>query len=131
MSGNLMNYGWRISLLLLALLTVAACVSTGPGEIARPAVTDRLEAGKSTKGEVAAALGFPALVTYGPQGAETWDYYYVTEYPTPVDLVPVVNALSPGMNQGTKVLTVSYDLQGVVQNLQKSQLSGRAGTNPY
>ena len=37
--------------------------------------------GKSTKAEVTARLGFPALVTYGRKGAETWDYYYVTEYP--------------------------------------------------
>jgi len=55
----------------------------------------------------------------------------VTEYPTAVDFVPVVNSLSPGFKQSTRVLTVSYDRQGVVQNLQKSQLSGPAAVYPY
>ena len=76
-------------------------------------------------------MGFPALVTYGRKGAETWDYYYVTEYPQAVDFVPVAAALSPGFNQTTRVLTVSFDRQGLVQNLQQSRTTGKAEIYPY
>ena len=91
----------------------------------------RLETGKSTKAEVTALLGFPVLVTYGRKGEETWNYYYVTEYPQAVDFVPVMNSLSPGFKQTTRVLTVSFDRQGLVQNLQKSRTTGKAEIYPY
>jgi outer membrane protein assembly factor BamE (lipoprotein component of BamABCDE complex) len=126
-----MRHWLRISSVFFALLTVSACVSTGAREITQPATLGRLETGKSTKAEVTASLGFPALVTYGRKGAETWDYYYVTEYPQAVDFVPVVNSFSPGFKQTTRVLTVSFDRQGLVQNLQKSRTTGKAEIYPY
>lgn len=121
----------KIVAVFLALLLVQACVSTGVREITRPETTDRLEAARSTKAEVTALLGFPAIVTYGQKGEETWDYYYVTEYPTAVDFVPVVNSLTPGFNQSTRGLTVSFDRQGVVQNLQASRTVSKAEVYPY
>ena len=121
----------KTSLVFFALLTVSACVSTGVREITQPATLGRLETGKSTQAEVTACLGFPALVTYGRKGAETWDYYYVTEYPQAVDFVPVAAALAPGFNQTTRVLTVSFDRQGLVQNLQQSRTTGKAEIYPY
>ena len=121
----------KTSLVFFALLTVSACVSTGAREITQPATLGRLETGKSTKAEVTAWLGFPVLVTYGLKGAETWNYYYVTEYPQAVDFVPVAAALAPGFNQTTRVLTVSFDRQGLVQNLQQSRTTGQAEIYPY
>ncbi len=118
-------------MVFFALLTVSACVSTGAREITHSDTTGKLETGKSTRAEVTALLGFPALVTYGRQGAETWDYYYVTEYPQAVDFVPMAVALAPGFNQTTRVLTVSFDRQGLVQNLQKSRTTGKAEIYPY
>lgn len=126
-----MRHWLSISLVFLALLAVSACVSTGAKEIAQADTVGRLESGKSTKAEVSALLGFPVLVTYGRKGEETWDYYYVTEYPPAVAFVPVVAALSPGFNQTTRVLTVSFDRQGLVQNLQKSRTTGKAEIYPY
>ena len=121
----------KIMVIFCALLAVSACVSTGAREITQPDTTGKLASGKSTKAEVTAWLGFPALVTYGRKGAETWDYYYVTEYPQAVDFVPVAVALSPGFNQTTRKLTVSFDRQGLVQNLQQSRTTGRAEIFPY
>src|SRR5271157_4184137 len=106
----------NLVLVCFALLAVSACVSTGAREITQPATLGRLETGKSTKAEVTALLGFPVLVTYARKGEETWNYYYVTEYPQAVDFVPVMNSLSPGFKQTTRMLTVSFDRQGLVQN---------------
>ena len=129
--GAAMRPWLNIVLFFFALLTVAACVSTGDREIAQPGITGKLATGKSTKAAVTACLGFPALVTYGRQGAETWNYYYVTEYPQAVAFVPVAAALTPGFQQTTRVLTVSFDRQGLVQNLQQSRTTGKAEIYPY
>ena len=85
-------------LVFFALLAVSACVSTGAREITQPDTLGRLETGKSTKAEVTALLGFPVLVSYGRKGEETWDYYYVTEYPQAVDFVPVTNCPVAGLS---------------------------------
>lgn len=129
--GAAMRLWLNIIVVFFALLAVSACVSTGAREITQPDTTGKLESGKSTKAEVAAWLGFPALVTYGQKGAETWNYYYVTEYPQAVAFVPVLNALSPGFKQTTRVLTVSFDRQGLVQNFQESRTTGKAEVYPY
>ena len=126
-----MNHCLKIFAVFLALMLAPACVSTGAREITHTESTGRLETGKSAKAEVTALLGFPAIVTYGQKGEETWDYYYVTEYPTAIDFVPVVNALTPGFNQTTRGLTVSFNRQGVLQNLQLSRTSGQAEVYPY
>ncbi len=113
------------------LLLIYGCVSTGSRGIMDPERLARIEADKSTKAEVSALLGYPALVTYGEKGREAWNYYYVTEYPTPPDFVPLVDAFGPGFKQSTIVLTVSFDGRGVARDLQQSRLSGSPGVYPY
>lgn len=115
----------------LLLLLVYGCVSTGVREINDPTLTARIEAGKSTQAEVTALLGFPTRVTYGQKGQETWEYYYLTEYPHLPQFIPVVDAFVPGLYQCTRVLTLSFDRQGVVQNLQPGQTTGLAEVWPY
>lgn len=115
----------------LALMLVQACVSTGAQEITDPGLTGKLAAGKSTRAEVSAVLGFPAIVTYDKQRQETWNYYYVTEYPQAVAFVPVVNGLTENLQQTAKVLTISFDRQGVVRDLHKSQTTGSNEVYPY
>jgi len=121
----------RILIMLLAWLAVSACVSTGAREITDPERCARLEAGKSTKAEVTALLGFPTLVNYSQQGEEAWNYYYVTEYPRARDFIPLAGALEDGLQQTTRVLTVSFDRQGVIHHLQPSQTASQAAVFPY
>jgi outer membrane protein assembly factor BamE (lipoprotein component of BamABCDE complex) len=121
----------RIASAAAVLLAVFSCVSTGVKEAAKPELTSRLETGKSTKAEVAALLGDPAIVTYGAQGDETWNYYYVTEFPAPGDFIPVLDALGPFFYQNTRVLTFAYNRKGVLQKLQRTRLTGSAEVYPY
>ena len=107
------------------------CVATGSQEITEAGRTAGIEAGKATQAEVSALLGFPAIVTYGEKGQETWNYYYVTEYPAATDFIPVVNAVASGFQQNTKVLTLTFDRQGVARNLQRSQVAGNPEVYPY
>jgi hypothetical protein len=121
----------RILSLLVALIWVQACVSTGAQEITDPGRTGGLAAGKSTQAEVSAVLGFPAIVSYDKQRQETWDYYYVTEYPQAVAFVPLVNGLAQNLQQTAKVLTIAFDRQGVIRNLHQSQTTGSNEVYPY
>ncbi len=120
-----------VLLLFSTLLPVQACVSTGSWEIAAAVVTAKIETDKSTRAEVSALLGLPAIVAYGEKGQETWNYYYVTEYPTPTDFLPLVDAFVPGFKQNTKVLTVTFDRQGVARQLQQSRVAGKPEVYPY
>jgi hypothetical protein len=117
--------------LIFTLMLGYGCVATGSQEIAAAGRTAGIEAGKSTQAEVSARLGFPASVTYGEQGQETWNYYYVTEYPTATDFIPVLDAVAPGFQQDTKVLTLTFDRQGVARNLQRRQMAGPPEVYPY
>ena len=126
-----MTTWFKVLPLFFVLMLGYGCVATGSQEITEAGRTAGIEAGKSTQAEVSALLGFPAIVTYGEKGRETWNYYQVTEYPTATDLIPVVNAVVAGFQQNTKVLTVTFDRQGVAQNLQRSQATGNPEVYPY
>ncbi|MCL4500476.1 MAG: outer membrane protein assembly factor BamE [Deltaproteobacteria bacterium] len=118
-------------LVFFTMLSVSACVATGTRQITKSGTVNRLEPGKSTKAEVTSLLGFPALVSYGPKGGETWDYYYVTEYPQAADFVPVAVAYANALQQSTRGLTITFDRQGLVQNLQKRLTTGKSENYPY
>ena len=97
----------------------------------QPGLTGKIETDKTTKAEVSAWLGYPAIVVYGEKGQETWTYYYVTEYPTVTDFIPVVDGTLSGFRQNTKVLTVTFDRQGVARDLQRRQVAGTPEVYPY
>lgn len=122
---------FKVLPLIFTLMLGSGCVATGSQEIAAAGRTAGIEAGKSTQAEVSALLGFPAIVTYGEQGQETWNYYQVTEYPTATDFIPILDALAPGFQQNTRVLTLTFDRQGVARNLQRSQVTGKPEVYPY
>ena len=97
-----MTTWFKVLPLFFVLMLGYGCVATGSQKITEPGRTAGIEAGKSTQAEVSALLGFPAIVTYGEKGQETWNYYYVTEYPTATDFIPVVDAVVSGLQQNTR-----------------------------
>jgi outer membrane protein assembly factor BamE (lipoprotein component of BamABCDE complex) len=122
---------FKILSVSFACLLACACVSTGPQEITDSGTIAKLETGHSTQAEVNALLGWPTIVTYGPQAEETWNYYYVTEYPQAIAFVPALAAAAPGGRQSTRELTVSFDQQGVAQEVQQRRVVDTTGVNPY
>ncbi len=112
-------------------MLMSGCVSVGSREIVDAERTAGIVTDKATKAEVSASLGFPAIVAYGEKGQETWNYYYVTEYPTPIDFIPLVDAAASGFRQNTRVLTVTFDRGGVARDLKRSQAAGSPEVYPY
>ena len=126
-----MTTWFKVLPLFFVLLLGYGCVATGSQGITEAGRTAGIETGKSTRAEVSALLGFPAIVTYGEKGRETWNYYHVMEYPTATDFIPVVDGVVAGFQQNTKVLTVTFDRQGVAQDLQGRQVAGNPEVYPY
>jgi outer membrane protein assembly factor BamE (lipoprotein component of BamABCDE complex) len=98
-----------------------ACVSTGTKAITDAGCVSRIEMGKSTQADVAALLGYPITASSGAQGEETWNYTWVTVYPTAFAFVPVVKAVAPSLGETTRELAVSFSPQGTVKSLGVNQ----------
>ncbi len=121
----------RVLPVFFAAMLLSGCVSTGSREIADPGITGKIETDKTTQAEVSAWLGYPAIVVYGEKGQETWNYYYVTEYPTVPDFIPLLDAAVSGLRQHTRELTVTFDRQGVARDLQRRQVACNPEVYPY
>ena len=112
---------WLKLLTLSVLLVTSACVSAGTKAITDAGVVSRIEAGKSTQADVTALLGYPLTASYGGQGEETWHYTYITTYPNPAALVPVVKAVAPNLGETARELAVTFNRDGTVKSLGMDQ----------
>lgn len=114
-----------LKLLAVALLLVSsACVSTGTKAIKDAEVVSKIEVGKSTRSDVVALLGYPIAATYKEKGARevTWHYYYATAYPNATAFVPGLKAVTPGLSETTRMLSVTFNPDGTVKNLEREQI---------
>jgi outer membrane protein assembly factor BamE (lipoprotein component of BamABCDE complex) len=116
---GLIMTAWLKLLTVFLLLTASACVSAGARTITDTDAVSRIEAGSSTRADVAALLGNPLTASYGEAGEETWHYAYVTLAPHPSQFVPVVKALTPQLIETTRELSITFDGAGTVKNLER------------
>jgi outer membrane protein assembly factor BamE (lipoprotein component of BamABCDE complex) len=112
---------WLKLLAVAILLVSSACLSAGTKAIKDAGVVSRIEVGKSTQADVAALLGFPITASYGAQG-ETWHYTYITATPQPTELIPLVKAFTPNLCETTRMLSVTFNRDGTVKNLEQEQI---------
>jgi outer membrane protein assembly factor BamE (lipoprotein component of BamABCDE complex) len=108
---------WLKILSVSILLVISACVSAGTRAITDAAVVSQIEVGKSTQADVVALLGYPITASYGGQGEETWHYTYITTYPKPAAVVPVLKAITPNLSIATRELAVTFSPDGTVKSL--------------
>jgi hypothetical protein len=112
-------------------MLTCACVSTGTKAIVDKLVVSRIEVNKSTRVEVFKLIGLPAAVTYPETGGEVWNYFYVTEAPKPLDYMILTQPFVGGYDINSQRLTLIFNKDGVVQNLEFGKLTGPEGTMPY
>jgi outer membrane protein assembly factor BamE (lipoprotein component of BamABCDE complex) len=105
---------WFKCLAVMSLLTLSGCVSAGTCTIKDAGVVGQIEVGKSSKGDVAALLGYPLTASYGDHGEETWYYTCITAYPKATEFVPLVKALPPPLQEATRQIFVTFDRGGTV-----------------
>lgn len=114
-----------LKLLTVALLLVSgACVSAGTKAIKDTDVVSKIEVGKSTCSDVVALLGYPIAATHKNQdlGEVTWYYYYTTAYPNPTAFALGVKAVTRNLNETTRVLSVTFNREGTVKNLDQKKI---------
>jgi outer membrane protein assembly factor BamE (lipoprotein component of BamABCDE complex) len=114
-----------LKLLAVALLLVSsACVSAGTWAIQDAGVLSKIKAGKSSRSDVVALLGYPLAATHKDQGLGevTWHYYYATASPAATAFVPVAKAFTPNLNETTRVLSVTFNKNGTVKSLEQAQV---------
>lgn len=116
---------------LAALVLSCACVTTGTKAVTDKQLVSGLEAGKSTRADVFTLLGNPAQVSYPKEGEEVWKYYYITEYPRLPELLPILYIFVDGFNQRSQVLTVTFNKDGKVNNVEPQLISGPYQGIPY
>jgi outer membrane protein assembly factor BamE (lipoprotein component of BamABCDE complex) len=118
---------WLKLLTIPVLLVISACVSAGTRAITDAGVVSQIEVGKSTQADVTALLGYPLTASYGGQGEETWHYRYITTYPKPTAMVPVVKAVTPNLGETTRELAVTFSPDGTVKSLGLTRPPGSPG----
>jgi outer membrane protein assembly factor BamE (lipoprotein component of BamABCDE complex) len=120
--GNQTMTTWLKLPAVFVLLLISACVSAGTRAITDAEVVSRIEVGASTRADVAALLGYPLTASYGDQ-EETWHYTWVTAYPAPTALVPVVKAVTPSLWETTRKFAVTFNRDGIVTRVALDQSS--------
>jgi outer membrane protein assembly factor BamE (lipoprotein component of BamABCDE complex) len=111
-------------LVIGALTLFSACISTGTKAINDPALMAKIEIGKSTKAEVTDLLGFPEAAAY-PRSQEVWQYSYQTIDPKPYNYLPIIKIVN-GFDQETRLLTITFNQEGIVQKIERQQISSLA-----
>lgn len=107
-----------VSLFLCAATLLSGCASTGNQALAsadQATIDQHLVKGKTTKADVLAYLG-PAnsVSTSSAAAGETWVYVYASSQAKGATFIPVVGLFAGGATGNSKVLSVSFDQQGVV-----------------
>jgi outer membrane protein assembly factor BamE (lipoprotein component of BamABCDE complex) len=108
---------WCKFMMVMSLLAISACVSAGTCSIKDAGVVSQITVGTSSKGDVAALLGYPLTASYGEQGQETWYYTCITAYPKATEFVPLVKALPPPVREATRRFFVTFNREGTVTTL--------------
>ncbi len=104
--------------LFFCAAALAGCASTGNQALAsadQASIDQHLIKGKTTKADVLAYLG-PAntVSTTSGLGGETWVYVYASSQAKGATFIPVVGLFAGGATGNSKVLSISFDPQGLV-----------------
>lgn len=122
---------WALILGACALLGSFACVTTGNKAIVDKQVVSQIEVNKSTRVQVFKLLGLPEQVSYPEPGGEVWNYFCVTAAPKPMDYMILTQPVVGGYDINSQRLTLIFNKDGVVQNLEFGKMTGPEGTMPY
>ncbi len=104
----------KIMPLILLVALLAACISMGR-KIDQSAA-DRIEKGKTTRGEVINLIGSPDRITRSASGDTIFMYSYIRATPKPATFIPIVGALVGGSNVQHQMFMVTFGADGVVKD---------------
>jgi len=127
-------------LLLIAVLMMAGCYSSGTAEIKDKDLVGQVQIGKSTKEDVRKIFGEPNSVSRGrlaearPGDAsfnmemdEWWAYFHTKHQTDAKSFIPYVGWLVGETNDEWTHFAVGFDQKGIVQHVSSGQMKGKGG----
>lgn len=129
-----------IHILLIALLSLAGCYSSGNVNIKNQELVAQVQMGKSTKDDVRRLFGEPNSVTRSSSQVsspvdstkmitlvEFWSYIHAKAQTDAKSFIPFVGWFLGGSTHESNTLTMGYDSKGVVQHITSSASQGKSG----
>ncbi|EGX99985.1 hypothetical protein AZA_56424 [Nitrospirillum viridazoti Y2] len=111
---------------VLAMLTVAGCVSSGTKVTADQMAT--LEKGKSTYTEVVSRLGQPTAVSTMANGGKVAVYSFTTASADAASYIPVVGLFAGGATAHGSTVTMTFNAAGVLADYQTTETNVKTHT---
>ena len=112
------------SILVLCLVLLVGCATTGNVQISDPATVSKIEEGKTTKAEVRGLVGDPTKVNFDMNKNEIWQYVYSKATAKPASFIPVVGIFAGGADMSGNTLTILFDKNGVVERVGSGKTTG-------
>lgn len=106
---------FRNTIFLLVLAIIIACASKSGRKINYREVKN-IEKGATTREEVRRMFGRPQQTGVLSDGKTFETFMYFTARNKPQNFVPIVGAVSGGMNMEQEILQISFNEDGIVQD---------------
>ncbi len=129
-----------IHLLLIAILSVAGCASSGNANVKNQALIDQIQMGKSTKNDVRRLLGEPNSVSRTSSQVanpadpkqmltlvEWWSYIHASSQTDAATFIPLVGGLVGSTTHESTQFTAGFDQKGIVQHITSGSYKGKSG----
>jgi hypothetical protein len=108
-------------------IELAGCMASGVQVTEQQAQS--FQVGKSTYGEVVAALGEPTSVSSSTNGNRIAVYSYSAVASRPQNFIPYIGPLVSGYDTKSSAVTFVFDAKGVLKETSSTQNSMGGGTN--
>ncbi len=116
---------------LIAVLMITACATSGNPEVINQAKVSQIEIGKSTQESVRSTLGEPQHVTKrmdaAGQVSESWGYGYSSIDTDPVTFIPVVGLFSGKSTAKVAGLGITFTSEGIVSRITRHSKTAESG----
>lgn len=129
-----------IQLLLIAVLTIYGCASSGNASIKNHDLIDQIQMGKSTKDDVRRLLGEPNSVSRSSSQiadpsnpaqmltlVEWWSYVHASTQTDAKSFIPFLGPFLYGASHESEQFTAGFDQKGLVQHITSGSYKGKSG----
>jgi len=115
-----------VVLVLFLLVGLASCVSVGR-KIDQSAA-EKIEKGKTTRGEVINLMGSPDQITSRANGDTVFLYHYMRATAKPQTFIPIFGPFVGGANIQNQMFIVTFGADGVVKDFFNTRGGTESGT---
>jgi outer membrane protein assembly factor BamE (lipoprotein component of BamABCDE complex) len=126
--------------LLIVVLSLAGCASTGNANVKNQELIDQIQMGKSTKNDVRRLLGEPNGISRSSSQVanpadpklmltlvEWWSYIHASSETDAASFIPFVGMFVGSTTHESTQFTAGFDQKGIVQHITSGSYKGKSG----